>query len=168
MNTVKIAMVAGVVAAATTATAFAKSYDVPKQVGARTIDRVDAKTQVAVLLPSKLAIDYDGKLYPSGSGTRNTYEISLAGAADCGGANGCFLASFSAEKGGTFAFKTRIKLKNGSTASYKPLTCGGSCSPPSIQFKRKNVLYTIQAKVPGNAKTTLTAAANSALAAGPR
>lgn len=160
-------LVAGAAALAVPAGALAASYDVPDALGP-TLDRVDARTPLPVLVPSSIQLDFDGRLYASGGGSRNAYDIGLDGAKDCGGANACFLASFRAERGGTFAYRTRLKLRGGIPAAFKPLSCGGSCSPPAIQFRRSGVLYEIQAKVPGNARARLVAAANSALAAGPR
>ena len=155
---------------AVTATAYAKTYDVPSALGA-TLDRTDAKTPLAILLPSKLALDYDGRLYASGSGGRNSYDLSLAGAPNCG-ANACFLASFGAERGGTPSFRRTVALRGGRTGYFKPLTCGGSCSPPIIEWKSRGNLYRIQAKIPDSTdagqRRRMVAAANSAIGAGPR
>jgi hypothetical protein len=92
--------------------------------------------------------------------------LSLSGAPQCGGATACFLAEFSGRRGGHPSFSHPVKLRGGVTGYYKPLSCGGSCSPPALQFLRSDVLYEIQAKVP-RGKADLVAAANSALRAGP-
>ena len=63
-------------------------------------------------------------------------------------------------------------LRGGRTGYFKPLTCGGSCSPPLIQWRSRGNLYEIQAKIPDSsdaaAQRRLVAAANSAIGAGPR
>jgi hypothetical protein len=151
------------------APAAAKSYDVPSALGS-SLDRVSARSSLAVLVPQRLALDYQGRLYASGSGDAKQWALSLAGARHCG-ANVCMLATFSAERGGTPAFKRQVRLRGGVTGYFKPLSCGGSCAPPEIQFARAGVLYTIQAKVPDSSDAgqlrRLKRAANSALRAGP-
>jgi hypothetical protein len=152
------------------APAAAKSYDVPGTLGSA-LDRVTARSSVPVLVPQRLALDYGGRLHASGSAGAKRWDLSLAGAPNCG-ANVCMLATFSAERGGTPAFKRQVRLRGGVTGYFKPLTCGGSCAPPEIQFARAGVLYTIQAKVPDSRNAgqlrRLKRAANSALRAGPR
>ncbi len=165
-----LALLVAAVLLAGAATAYAKTYDVPAALGT-TLERTDAKTPLAILLPSRLALDYDGKTYASGSGGRNSYSLSLAGAPRCG-ANACFLVSFGAKRGGTPSFRRTVRLRGGRTGYFKPLTCGGSCSPPIIEWKSRGNLYSIQAKIPdstdaGQARR-LVAAANSAIGAGPR
>lgn len=156
---------------AVAAVALAKSYDVPASLGS-SLTSVRAKTSLAILLPSRLALDYDGRLYASGSGGAKRYDLSLDGAPRCGGADACFLVSFSAERGGTPAFRRTVALRGGRTGYFKPLSCGGSCSPPEIQWRSRGNLYVIQAKIPDSsdaaAQKRLVAAANSAIGAGPR
>ena len=164
------AVLAVTVVLAAAATAYAKTYDIPAALGS-SLQRTDAKTPLAILLPDRLALDYDGKLYASGSGGRSSYSLSLAGAPNCG-ANVCFLASFTATRGGTPSFRRTVRLRGGRTGYFKPLTCGGSCSPPEIQWRSRGNLYEIQAKIPDSsdaaARRRLVAAANSAIGAGPR
>jgi hypothetical protein len=52
-------------------------------------------------------------VYTSGSGRRRSWSFALAGAPNCGGATACFLASFTAERDGTPAFRTRVRLHGG-------------------------------------------------------
>jgi hypothetical protein len=160
-----LAAIAALLALAPAATA--KTYDVPTELGGL-VGSVAKKTDVGVRVPAKIDLDYDGAVYAFGSGTKRSFEFSLAGAPDCGGANACFLASFTGEKGGTPAFKRHFPLARGITGYYKPLTCGGSCSPPLIQWIQKGVLYSIQAKVEGNAQKAMTRAANGAINRSPR
>ena len=152
------------------AAAWAKTYDVPSALST-VLGRTNAKTPLAILLPDRLALDFSGKVYASGTGRRNSYDLALAGAPNCG-ANVCFLASFAAERGATPSFRRTVRLRGGRTGYFKPLQCGGSCSPPEIQWKSRGNLYSIQAKIPDSsdaaAQRRLVAAANSALAAGPR
>ncbi len=156
--------------AASTAVADAAIYDLDK-VLRDDIRRVAKRTDVPIRLPSKMNFDYDKPVYGNGSRTRDGYTFSVDATATCGG-NACFIASFSAEEGGTPAFKRTVRLANGITGYYKPLSCGGSCSPPLIEWLQGGVLYSIQAKlgVAGRAKQrrAMIRAANEAIRSAPR
>lgn len=147
----------------------AREVDVRSALGAR-LDRVAALTPVPVRVPARLVLDYDGAVYGAGTGSRRGWTLSLAGAPRCG-ANACFLASFSGERGGRPAFTRRVALARGLTGFYKPLSCGASCAPPQIQWLQGGVLFDIQAKVgvagAARQRAALVAAANEAIAARP-
>jgi hypothetical protein len=134
------------------------------------IPAVDRKTTVPVLLPSTLP--FAGKvprLYPSGFATKNAWALVLAGAPNCGGANACFLASFEGKRGGKLPGKSNLRLAGGQPAFYKAVTCGASCSPATLWFVYRGVLYTWQHKdPPKNVKSVLARLAAQAIAAGPR
>jgi hypothetical protein len=154
------------------ALAYAKSYAVPSALGG-VLDKTRSSTALAILLPSRLALDYDGRVYASGGGDSKSYDLSLAGAPGCGGASACFLVTFSAKRGSTVDFRRKVALRGGRTGFYKPLTCGGSCSPPIIQWRGRGNVYSIQAKVlasggDAGARRAMVAAANSAIGAGRR
>jgi hypothetical protein len=168
------AALASLAVAAVLATAppvLAAPVDIPAALGA-TLARVDARTPLAILLPDTLELDFDGAVHASGTGGRRAWSFALAGATKCGGATACFLASFTAERGGTPAYRTRVRLRGGIPGWFKPLTCGASCSPPALQYRRRGVLYEISANVPdrtnAGARRRLVAAANAALRIGPR
>ena len=156
---------------AVAAVAHAKTYDIPSALGS-SLQRTDDRTPLAILLPSRLSLDYDGRTFASGTGARNSYSLSLAAVRNCGGATACFLASFRADRGGRPGFNRRVALRGGRTGWFKPLSCGGSCSPPAIQWVSRGNLYTITAKIPDSTdsgqRRRLVAAANSAIGAGPR
>jgi len=136
---------------------------------AASLPQVHAKTRVAVLLPDTLPTEID-PLYADAFATRKGYELDLGGVPDCGGANACFEAEFTGQKGGTpFGMKS-VKLAKGRHGRFKPLTCGASCSPPSISWKERGATYTIQANV-GTQRTErriLVKLANEAIRRGPR
>jgi len=160
-----------VVALAAPPAATARPVDVPGTLGAA-LQRVDARTPLAILLPDTLELDVDGTVYGSGTGGRRSYSLSLAGAPNCGGATACFLAAFTAQRGATPAYRARVRLRGGIPGWFKPLSCGASCSPPALQFRRRGVLYEISANVPDRTNTAarrrLVTAANAALRVGPR
>jgi hypothetical protein len=158
-----LATLAAVLIAA--APAAAKTVDVVDTVGSKLPS--SEKTGFPTLLPAKINLDYDGKVYVDATARKGEYGIGFSGAPDCGGANACFLALFSANKGQPLGYKSNVKLANGVKGAYKPLSCGGSCSPPSIQWVQKGVRYEIQAKALGG-KKHFVAMANSAIRAGHR
>jgi len=161
---------AAVVAAAAPSSAAAKGYDIPAAMG----DQLPAlleQTPLPVLLPQRLPLDYDGRLYTSTDASdAGMWTVSLAAIEGCGG-NACSFGAIYGERGAKRSNSIRVRLRGGRNGWFRPLSCGGSCAPPSIQFTREKVLYTIQAKVfqrGRSDKQVLVAAANSALAAGPR
>ena len=166
---VTLLLVAGLLAPA--AVAYAKYYAVPASLGS-VLERTDAETPLAILLPNRLNLDYDGRVYASGGGEQRSYSLSLSGSPNCGGASACMLVSFSAERGEDPHFATKVRLRGGRSGHFKALSCGGSCSPPAIEWRARGNLYAIQAKVPdattAGQRRRLVAAANAALAAGPR
>ncbi len=132
---------------------------------------VKRHTSVAIYLPATLpTAGSDPKLYAGGSATAKTWNLELSGAPNCGGADACFIAGFSATRGGKLpAGVTKLKLSNGDPARFHPITCGASCAPATLWFTHSGVLYTWQLKdAPKNAQATMAAAAASAIAAGPR
>jgi hypothetical protein len=136
---------------------------------ARQIRSVNARAHApAVLLPRTMPLDAK-RLYAAGGATKSGYDLLVGAAPNCGDADACFVADFSAAKG-TRVFGSAVKVHGASRAGFFPLSCGGSCSPPQIDFIVHGVRYTIQANL--NTKrgdrATLIAAAQSAIAAGPR
>ena len=137
-----ITLIAALVPAAV---AEAGLYDVDKVLG-DDVERVAPRTDVPIRLPAMIRLDYDRGVFGDGSGTGAGWEFEIAATRQCG-ANACFLARFSGEEDGEPAFRRKVSLANGITGYYKPLSCGGSCSPPMIQWVQGGVLYSIQAKV---------------------
>jgi len=121
-----------------------------------------------ILLPQTMPIS--GKhVYPSVTTLGHGYELDLGAVKGCRGANACFVAEFSASRRKPFG-PTRVTLAHGIIGHFKPLTCGGSCSPPSIEFVQSGFTYSIQANV-GTEKTEesiLISMANSAITHGAR
>jgi hypothetical protein len=139
LRTAVVALVAAAAALTFVASAGAKSYDVARSLGV-VLPRVVERSGVPVVVPDRIGLDYGGKLYASGHGGRNSWSLSLSGAPHCGGATACFLAEFSGRRGGHPSFSRQVRLRGGVTGWYKPLSCGGSCSPPALQFLRAGVL----------------------------
>jgi hypothetical protein len=142
------------------------TFDVPAT-AAKTIASVKRHTTVPVLLPDSLVTDVD-KLYASGGATRRGWDISLAAAPRCGGATACFIAGFSARRATTLPGGTRVRLRGGVPGVYRPMSCGASCAPANLWFRRRGVVYQFQFQPLHAARRTMVALANQALKAGPR
>jgi hypothetical protein len=152
------------------AVAAARAVDVPARLASVIPQAHDSG--LVVLLPSSMSLDYKkgGKLYAEGDGDQKlgTYAMQLSAVKGCGGANACFLADFLGAKGVKLGYKTtNVKLALGMKGYYKALSCGASCSPPSIAWIQKGVRYEIQAKALGG-KKAFVGMANSAITAGNR
>ena len=158
----------GVLAAPAVAAAPTQDVDVPAAL-ADQIAVAKARSDVPVRLPAKMTVER-GDLFGSGTAHKRSWAMGLDAAPDCGGANACFVASFTAKRGGTPFGQTRVRLRGGRTGHFTPLSCGASCSPPQIQWKMGSTLYTIQARVgtQSTERRMLVRMANSAILHGPR
>jgi hypothetical protein len=136
------------------------------------LDEIAADSGVDVLLPTRIGTNgiKPSKLFGNGTAEQGTYSLNIGVSKQCNGANACFVAGFYAEKGGKRAYGTKVKLTGGKTGYFKPVTCGGSCSPAAIQWKTGGVLYEIQYKGASEKKekATMIKLANSAIKGGPR
>jgi len=121
-----------------------------------------------VLLPRSMPLDA-ARMFATGGAQRTGYDLEIGAVRHCGGANACFVAGFTAARGGK-VFGRRVTVKGATRAGFVHLSCGASCSPPQIDFVWHGVLYTIQAnlKTKQTDRAALVAAAQSAITAGPR
>lgn len=122
----------------------------------------------AVLLPASLAFDAR-HLYASGGPAGRSYDLELGAVRGCRGADACFVAAFTARRASTTVGRP-VTVRGATRAGFAPLSCGASCSPPQIDFLVHGILYTIQARLRTSHgdRGALVAAAESAIAAGPR
>jgi hypothetical protein len=133
------------------------------------LPKVKRTTSIPVLLPPSLPLLGSYRVYATGWATRGSFDLELAAAPRCGGANACFVAMFEGERGGKLPGRPNARLAGGDPAFFHPVTCGGSCAPNSFWFTHKGVLYSWQAKdLRSPEKAILTRMANQAIAAGPR
>ena len=131
-------------------------------------------TRAPLVLPSILPLDYDGRVYSVATTGARAWSIELAATRGCGGANACTLGSLKATRSARplgSGDGLRVGLINGRVGRYQPLSCGASCSPPSIMFRFGAYIVDYQLKIAAGQKqerATMIAIANSALRAGPR
>jgi hypothetical protein len=142
----------------------APTVDLP-QLFADELDRIGPKTDVPILLPQSMPDDFE-EYFPTGGGRERSWGLELGAAPNCGSATACFVASFKAHRRGKPFGRKTIALARGRVGHFNPLSCGASCSPPSIEWRERGATYSIQAKVPG--RRALVRMANSAIRHGPR
>ena len=134
------------------------------------LPKVKRASTVPVLLPRSLRVSTTyRRVFATGGVERGGWVLSLAADPRCGGANACFIASFEGRRGGSLPDRPNVRLRDGTRAVYRPISCGASCAPASLWFVRGGVLYGWQVKSPPrSARAALVAMANEALLAGPR
>src|SRR5688572_26187771 len=123
------------------ALAAAPSVDLP-ELFADELPRVKERTSVPILLPQSMPDDFE-EYFPTGFGRERRWGLQLGAAEGCGGATACFVASFKGREGGKPLGPREVRLTGGRTGRFKPLSCGASCSPPSIAWKQRGATYTI-------------------------
>lgn len=133
------------------------------------LPRVSARSDVPVLLPQTMPDEFE-EYHPTGFGRTRQWGLQLGAAPGCGGATACFIATFSGREGGKPVGPQPVRLAEGRKGRFKPLTCGASCSPPSIEWKERGATFRIQAKVRTEAteRRILKRMASSAIRRGPR
>jgi hypothetical protein len=143
--------------------ASARTVDVPK-LFATQLERAHAQTEVAILLPQTMRSDFR-RFHPEGRATANAWRFDVGAVRRCNQATACFIAEFKGVRDGRPSGRRTVRLSRGRTGYFQPMSCGASCSPPSVEWRERHTLYSIQAKV---AKRELVRMANSAIRNGPR
>jgi hypothetical protein len=137
----------------------------------RQLPKIHRATSVPVLLPARLPLAGNERfrVYATGGATRRAWDLELASAPRCGGANACFVASFDGQRSGHLPARPNLRLSTGERAFFHPISCGASCSPASLWFVHGGVLYTWQLKEPPkHARAAMARLAAAAIRAGPR
>jgi hypothetical protein len=170
MNRILLAALVAALALAAPAYGAAYLVDVPAEFASQ-LEDVKSESGLDVYLPSKIRTNVRAsRLYGDASAEQGSYSLDLGVGRNCNGANACSVAYFLAARGEEAVYRTRVSLRGGRTGRFKPLTCGGSCSPPAVQWVEDGVLYEIQYKGASakKEKATLIKLANSAIGKGPR
>jgi hypothetical protein len=141
----------------------APSIDLP-DLFADQLPRIRERSEVPILLPQRMPDQFD-EYHPTGFGRERRWGLEVGAVEGCGGATACFIASFSARRRGQPFGPRAVDLARGREGRFKPLTCGASCAPPTVEWRERGALYRIEAKVRGR---RLIRMANSAIRNGPR
>lgn len=145
------------------------AIDVPATFGDK-VDTAAAKSGLPVLLPQTIKSEFK-TLYPDIQASAGSYEMDLGAVKDCRGATACGAAYFGALEGSAKPHgKVKVALAHGITGKFTPLQCGGSCSPPQVQWRQHGALYFVQIKgfSEKREKRANVRAANSAIRHGAR
>jgi hypothetical protein len=137
---------------------------------AEQIPKVKDRSEIPVLLPETMPDQFD-EYFPSVSARTKRWDLDVGAAPDCGSATACFVAAFTGRRGGQPFGKRAVDLAEGRSGRFQPLSCGASCSPPSISWRERGATFSIQAKVAVRGKSdrqVLKRLANSAIRNGPR
>jgi hypothetical protein len=166
----RIALLGAMIALLAPDMASAKSYvfDIPDLVG-KPLVAVKKVTTLPVLLPSRMTTQ-QRKLYSQGRGRANRYSFTIGAVPDCGTSTACYVAGFSARRGGAPAAGKKVKLAKGLTGSFQRSRCGASCGPARLEWVQDGVLYEVEGKLgtQRSERKVLTRLANSAIRNGPR
>ena len=137
--------------------------------------KIKQQAHAPILLPNRLpsTINVNEIHVVDGEGKPDGWEISLFYKAGCGDA--CLVGYLEAKRGEKVSkddADRTVRLAKGITGYYTARSCGGSCTPPQIEWMYAGVLYTIQFNVNGKTKrqdeTEIIALANSAILGGAR
>jgi hypothetical protein len=139
------------------------SIDLP-ELFADQLPKLKERSAVPILLPQRMPDQFDD-YFPTGFGKPRRWGLQVGAVENCGGATACFIASFSARERGKPFGPRKVELARGRSGRFKPLTCGASCAPPTIEWRERGATYRIESKFRGR---RLIRMANSAIRNGPR
>jgi hypothetical protein len=140
------------------------------------VSKIKKGSDVPVLLPSEFPPKWKRyKLYAYSEAEANEWKIYVGTEPVCG-ANVCMVGYFEAKRGeqpfGADEVDRVVKLARGIKGYYIGKSCGGSCTPPQIEWVYEGVLYTIQFRVESNStrvdEAKIIEMANSAILNGER
>jgi len=159
-----LGLAAALLPAAPAPAAATRDVDLP-QLFSKQLERARLQTSVPILLPQTLRSSFRRHV-PEGRAVAGAWRFDIGAVRDCGTATACFIAEFRGVRGGRPSAPRTVKLALGRTGFYRPSRCGASCSAPSVQWRERHTLYTVEAKVRG--RRPLVRMANSAIRNGPR
>lgn len=140
------------------------------------LPQIKRNTDILVLLPSRLPQKWKKyRLYSYSESEAKVWKIMVGLEPDCG-ANACSVGYLEGLRGEeppkAGEVDHVVKLAKGIKGYYTGKACGGSCTPPQINWLYEGVLYTIQFRVEGKSErgdeAVIVEMANSAIIGGPR
>ncbi len=127
----------------------------PAKIFRSALSKVKTETKIPILLPSELPSPIKEREihFVDGHGESGKYDIALYYEKNAGDAG--FAGYFAGEAKGTVAFKEKVKLEDGITGFFFGRSCGGSCSPSTIEWVENGILYTAQLQIEYNMRNWL-------------
>jgi hypothetical protein len=116
----------------------------PASVFDSVLPELKQQTRIPILLPDHLPPLGGAQVFANAEGQAERYAIRLESDPDCDHAQVCFQGIFRAQQGGEFSFPEVVQIGKIAKGRFKATTCGGSCSPPAIEWIWNGVLYTVQ------------------------
>jgi hypothetical protein len=143
----------------------------PASVFDSVLPELKRQTQIPILLPDHLPPLGGAQVFANAEGQAERYAVRLESDPDCDHAQVCFQGIFRARKGGEFSFPEVVQIGKTAKGRFKATSCGGSCSPPAIEWKLNGVLYTVQlnllTKDEREGRATMIKVAQNAILRGP-
>ena len=122
----------------------AEAVKAPAEEFSQALADLKQQTALPILLPAHLPPMHKGPVYATASGDAGSYAIRIESDPDCDHANACYLGIFRAKRDGRLSFPDAVTIGKDTQGRYQETSCGASCSAPSIQWKSKDVVYTVQ------------------------
>ena len=120
----------------------------PDKVFGQALEEMHGRAPVPIVLPTKLPAKISASTIKLSAGTtdENGYQITLCYSESC---TASFAASFSGTKEALpdLPQDTKIKLSNGAPGIFRPVSCGGSCAPANLWWRKNGATYQIQFKL---------------------
>jgi len=116
----------------------------PANVFLSVLEDAKKQTQLPLLLPSELPTSYSD-LSAALVAEADKYAINLLADPD----TGRYVAGFSAEKEEKYSAADigntkQVALAKNTIGFFRPISCGGSCSPINLWWEQSGILYNIQ------------------------
>jgi hypothetical protein len=108
----------------------------------------DIPVYILTALPKQFSID--GKAVVIGDERKTGYGLALYAEEGIGDAG--YIAGIAGTKSANSATEDipdtkPVKLANGATAKFRPVSCGGSCAPANLWWRIPSAVYTIQLRL---------------------
>ena len=122
------------------------------------------QARIPVLIPSVLPANGITRIYESVDVVqRGKYRVSFAAVQDCHEATACYVGSVSGgfPPSGVGHATERVRLRDGTIASFAGFHCGASCGSSLLDFRWHNVWYELE--LHAGSKSDMLRGANSML-----
>lgn len=115
------------------------------------LDDIGTRSRVPVLIPTRIPEGVK-KTWGNIEDDGNKYSISLYASNDPIGDAGdvAYLSGRTGTSDFTLPNTRQVQLKNGHKATFRPVSCGGSCAPANLWWNYKGNQYGVQLTLPSD------------------